>query len=86
MTEEKIASLVNAMLVEFQNDFVLAAVLQPQKDTPVWKVVLTRHKEQTQEPLTIAIDLHSGDSQECIKAAVHREILQAIDGDVAGYS
>jgi len=81
LTGEKIASLVDEMLKEFKNDFMIAAVLQPRKELPVWKVVLTRHNPEPQERLTIAVDLHSGDTHEGIKAAVQKEILQAIEGE-----
>src|SRR3954466_5614927 len=51
LTGEKIASLVDEVLKEFKNDFMIAAVLQPRKELPVWKVVLTRHNPEPQERL-----------------------------------
>ena len=75
---ETIAALVDSVLNEFKNDFIVAAILQPQKGLDVWKVVLTRHQYEPHEPLTIAVDLHDGDSDELVKAAIRKQILEAI--------
>src|SRR5262249_28864991 len=80
MTEEKLAALVDAMLSEFKNDFTLAAILQPHKELPLWKVVLTRHKPEPEARCTIIVDLHAGVTDEVIKAAVRKEILKTTEG------
>jgi hypothetical protein len=75
---EQIAALVDAVLNEFRNDLIVAAILQPQKGLAVWKVVLTRHQSEPQNPLTIAVDLHDGDTETVVKASIREQILEAI--------
>ena len=81
MNGETVATLVDAVLNEFKNDFIVAAILQPQKGLAVWKVVLTRRQYESQEPLTIAVDLHDGDTDEVVKAAIRKQILEAIGSE-----
>jgi len=69
------------VLKGFKNDFIVAAILQPQKGLDVWKVVLTRHQYQPQEPLTIAVDLHDGDTDDVVEAAIRKQILEAIGSE-----
>ena len=78
MNPETIAALVDSVLNEFKNDFVVAAILQPQRGLDVWKVVLTRHQLEPQEPLTIAVDMHYDDTDEVIKTAIRKQIHDAI--------
>jgi hypothetical protein len=66
------------VLNEFKNDFIVAAILQPQRGLDVWKVVLTRHQLEPQEPLTIAVDMHYDDTDEVIKTAIRKQIHDAI--------
>jgi len=75
---EAIAALVDSVLNEFKNDFIVAAILQPQKGLDVWKVVLTRHQYGPHEPLTIAVDMHYDDTDEVIKTAIRKQIHDAI--------
>jgi hypothetical protein len=75
---ETIAALVDSVLDEFKNEFVVAAILQPQRGLDVWKVVLTRHQYEPQEPLTIAVDMHYDDTDEVIKTAIRNQIRDAI--------
>ena len=78
MNPETIAALVDSVLNEFKNDFIVAAILQPQRGLDVWKVVLTRHQYEPHEPLTIAVDMHYDDTDEVIKTAIRKQILDAI--------
>jgi hypothetical protein len=78
---EKIAALVDAALNEFRNDLIVAAILQPQKGLAVWKVVLTRHQNEFQDPVTIAVDLHDGDTDGFVKASIRQQIVEAIGGE-----
>jgi hypothetical protein len=75
---EQIAAIVDTVLNEFRNDLIVAAILQPQKDLAVWKVVLTRHQNESQDALTVAVDLHDGDTDGIVKASIREQILEAI--------
>ena len=81
MNAEKIAALVDAALNEFRNDLIVAAILQPQKGLAVWKVVLTRQQNEFQDPVTIAVDLHDGDTDGFVKASIRQQIVEAIGGE-----
>jgi hypothetical protein len=78
VTPETIGALVDSVLNEFKNDFIVAAILQPQRGLDVWKVVLTRHSLEPHEPLTIAVDMHHDDTDEVLKTEIRKQIIEAI--------